>query len=42
MILISISGLQSFFLTVFYLQAYVNGISLCIDGGRILVANGQQ
>lgn len=24
------------------LQAYVDGISLCVDGGRILLANGQE
>jgi hypothetical protein len=23
-------------------QAYVDGVSVCIDGGRILVANGQE
>ena len=23
-------------------QAYVDGISLCVDGGRTLVANGQE
>lgn len=23
-------------------QAYVDGISLCVDGGRILLANGQE
>ncbi len=23
------------------LQAYVDGISVCVDGGRILLANGQ-
>jgi hypothetical protein len=24
------------------LQAYVDGVSVCIDGGRILLANGQE
>ena len=23
-------------------QAYVDGVSLCVDGGRILLANGQE
>ena len=24
------------------LQSYVDGVSVCIDGGRVLVANGQE
>lgn len=28
--------------TLITLQAYLDGISVCIDGGRILLANGQE
>lgn len=24
------------------IKAYIDGINLCIDGGRVLVANGQE
>jgi len=23
-------------------QAYIDGVSICVDGGRVLVANGQE
>lgn len=28
--------------TLTTVQSYVDGVSVCIDGGRILVANGQE
>lgn len=31
---------QPFSLTIS--QAYVDGVSVCVDGGRVLVANGQE
>lgn len=33
---------DGFVLTVLLLQAYVDGRCLCVDGGRVLVANGQE
>ena len=34
--------LQQNLVMLIILQSYVDGVSVCIDGGRVLVANGQE
>ena len=40
--LVSEAGVLSPLIAGLMIQAYVNGRSLCVDGGRVLVANGQE